>query len=151
MTVRIDCMHHSPAARPGELGYRRKVVFTGEYIEVINRVGHEGNARESRGFGTMRDMDETVIVGATHVQRVFVSCCQLQTEGGCEFLHCIKIGCVETHERDVSNFYGHEISSIVAWRNGPSSVGTPDTENSMNSVLSDQNSLANTDSLSDVA
>jgi hypothetical protein len=126
-------------------------VFAGEYIEVINRVGHEGNACESRGFGTMRDMDETVIVGATHVQRVFVTCCQLQTEGGCEFLHCIKIGCVEPHERDVSNFYGHEIASIVAWQNGPSSVGTPDTENSMNSMLSDPKSLANTDSSADVA
>jgi hypothetical protein len=144
-------MHHSPTTRPGEFGYRRKAVFTGEYIEVINRVGHEGNARESRGFGTMRDMDETVIVGAPHVQRVFVTCRQLQTEAGCEFLHCIKIGCIEPHERDVSNFYGHEIPSIVAWWNSPSSVGTQNTENSMNSVLADPKSLANTDCSSDVA
>jgi hypothetical protein len=39
----------------------------------------------------------------------------------------------------------------VAWQNGPSSVGTPDTENSMNSMLSDPKSLANTDSSADVA
>jgi hypothetical protein len=106
-------MHHAPTARSVEICDGRKSMFVGEPIEIIHRVGNEGDASKPGRVGTVCDVHKTVVVSPPHVQRVLVSGESLQPEGRCERFHHVEVGRMEAHECNVSNFYDHWLTSIL--------------------------------------